>query len=181
MRMNFFPYIFQDWAANSSNIKSRLILVLFRLCHRISVKNKFIRLLGLPFLLFYRVGVEWILGVELPYKTRVGKVLKLFHGQGLVVHPLAVIGDNCTLRHCTTLGQNKAPEPGSGSGCPVIGNHVDIGSNCVIIGPVVIGDHVTIGAGSVVVKDIRPNTKVVGNPARPLEKKTVETVAVSTP
>ena len=169
--MKVVHYIFQDWAANKSNIKFRLVLALFRLCHLISRKNKLIIILGLPFLLLYRVGVEWILGVEIPYKTRIGKSLRVFHGQALIVHPRTIIGDNCTLRQSTTLGQNKEPADGVSSGCPVLGNNVDVGSNVVIIGPVTIGDNVTIGAGSVVVKDIRENSRVVGNPARPLEKK----------
>ena len=35
----------------------------------------------------------------------------------------------------------------------VIGNDVHVGSNCVLVAPVVIGDGATIGAGSVINKD----------------------------
>jgi putative colanic acid biosynthesis acetyltransferase WcaB len=125
-----------------------------------------IYILGLPVLIFYRLAVEWILGVEIPFKTKIGKSLSLFHGQGLVINNETIIGDNCTLRQSTTIGASKMMPNGRFNGSPVIGNNVDIGANSVILGPITIGDNVTIGAGSVVVKSIESNCKVAGNPAK---------------
>jgi acetyltransferase-like isoleucine patch superfamily enzyme len=48
----------------------------------------------------------------------------------------------------------------------VIGEHVWIGSNCVILPGVHIGEHSVVGAGSVVTKDIPSFSVAVGNPAR---------------
>lgn len=164
--MKLINYLFQDWSSNKGNIKARLILFFFRLCHLISTKNKIIFVLGIPILILYRVIVEWILSVEIPFRTKIGRSLRLYHGQALVINNQSVIGCNCTLRHSTTIGTNKELADGSWGKSPVIGNNVDIGCNSVIIGPVIIGNNVIIGAGSVVVKNIESNCKVVGNPAR---------------
>jgi serine acetyltransferase len=43
---------------------------------------------------------------------------------------------------------------------------VDIGANAIIIGPITIGHDVLVGAGAVVLKDVPPNSVVVGNPGR---------------
>jgi serine acetyltransferase len=75
-----------------------------------------------------------------------------------------VIGNYCTLRHCTTLG-NKQLANGNNSRSPVLGDYVDVGCNTCIIGDIHIGDHVIIGSGSVVTKSMSPNTVVAGNPA----------------
>lgn len=48
----------------------------------------------------------------------------------------------------------------------IIGRHVWIGANSIILPNVIIGDNVTIGAGSVVTKDIPSNSIAVGNPCR---------------
>lgn len=116
--------------------------------------------------------VEWILGVELPWKTTVGEGLTIYHGYALVVNDGTVIGENCILRHCVTIG-NKQLQDGSFSRSPIIGDNVDIGANVCIIGPVTIGDNSKVGAGSVVTKDIPPNSVVVGNPARIIEIKSL--------
>lgn len=113
--------------------------------------------------------MEWILGVELPWNTKVGKGLKLYHGQGLVVNDHSIIGNGCTLRHNTTIGHKELSD-GSFSASPVIGNNVDIGSNTAIIGAVRVGDNVIIGAGSVVVKNLESNGIYAGNPARLIRK-----------
>ncbi|MFP5040206.1 serine O-acetyltransferase [Parasediminibacterium sp. JCM 36343] len=156
--------IFQDWPANKSNIKARLILIAFRLAH-IATINRVLFIILIPYLIMYRVLVEWFLGTELPYKTIVGKGLAIHHGQATVINDGTIIGDNCIIRHCTTMG-SKMLKDGTYSKSPVIGNNVDIGSNVCIIGPIYIGDFVKIGAGSVVIKDVPAGSVVVGNPGK---------------
>ncbi|AKG21000.1 serine acetyltransferase [Calothrix sp. 336/3] len=171
---NFIEYIFQDWQANQdTSSKSRFVLVMFRsaqlICRLpapISTIYKFL----------YQFIVEWIMGIELPYDTQIGKNLKLIHGIALVVNHHTIIGENCTLRHATTIG-NKQLADGSPSAAPKIGDRVDIGSNVVMIGDITIGDRAVIGAGSVVVKDVAANTIVAGNPAKVL--KVLETATVT--
>ncbi|GAB3783999.1 serine acetyltransferase [Spirosoma horti] len=161
-------YIFQDWKRNHNSLKGRIVLPLFRAASS-ARQNKLIFFILLPYLILYRFLVEWVLGIELPYKTKINRGLVIYHGQSLVVNDGTVIGSNCTLRHCTTIG-NKQNSDGSFSKCPIIGNNVDIGAHVCLIGPITIGDNVVIGAGSVVVKDVPSNSVVVGNPAKIIRK-----------
>lgn len=159
--------IFQDWNANSGKRKEQCVLALFRLAQWVRSWPDPVWLLGAPYLAFYRIAVEWVLGIELRFKTRVGPRLRLFHGQGLVVNEGTLIGADVALRPSTTIG-SKTLADGSQSACPVLGDGVDVGANVVIIGAVKIGDGAVIGAGSVVVKDVPAGAVVAGNPARVL-------------
>jgi putative colanic acid biosynthesis acetyltransferase WcaB len=161
-KMNFFEFIVQDWRANKGNIKGRIILLLFRIAN-FCARRRVYYYLGLPYLIFYRVLVEWFFSTEIPWNTKIGKNFTLYHGQALVMNNKVVIGENCTLRQCTTIG-NKQLAGGGFSASPVIGNYVDIGSNVCVIGPIKINDHVNIGSGAVVVKDVSPYSVVTGNP-----------------
>lgn len=157
-----------DYANNQRNPKGRLILTLFRVAHAIAASKESafaLWLLGVPFLVFYRVAVEWVLGVEIPPKTRLGPGATLFHGQGLVINDHTVIGKNCVLRHNTTIGCVMNADRSQGSS-PIIGDDVEIGSNVVILGGITIGNQAVVGAGSVVVKDVPERAVVVGNPGR---------------
>jgi putative colanic acid biosynthesis acetyltransferase WcaB len=161
--MNFVEFIFQDWRANKGNSKGRIILVAFRLAN-IATKSKLLFFLSFPYRLSYKIIVEWILTIEIPWNLSVGRNFILYHGQGLVIHKLSLIGENCTLRHCTTIG-TKVSNNGTVSSSPILGDNIDVGSNTCIIGGIVIGNNTKIGCGSVVVHNIVGNSVVVGNPA----------------
>ena len=142
--------IFKDWKANNGNLKGKIILLSFRIAH-IATSNKILFAIWIPYLIFYRVWVEWILGCEIPYKTNIGEGTNLFHGQALIINDGTSIGNNCTLRQSTSIGHKKLKD-GTYSRCPTIGNNVDIGCNVCIIGAINIGDNSVIGAGSLVSK-----------------------------
>lgn len=169
--MSIKKYILQDWNANRSNpTKGKYIVVLFRIAQLI-VRNKFSKIIFFWYLLLYRVFVEWFMCVELNWKTKIGSGFQLWHGAGTVIHPNTVIGSNCSIRQCTTIGVKQGSNGQYNDLAPVIGNGVDIGCNTVIIGNIAIGSNVSIGSGSVVLKSIAQDSISVGNPARVIKLK----------
>ncbi len=159
--------VFQDWRANPRNPKVQLSLAAFRLAQRLAAAPRPVFVLAVPYLVLYRVVVEWILGIELHWKLRVGPRLRVYHGQALVVNPRSVIGADCILRHCTTLGTKEDDGP-----APVLGDGVDVGAHVVILGGVRVGEGAVIGAGSVVTRDVPAGAVVAGNPAEVLGPRT---------
>ena len=141
------------------NTKSYILINSYKISNLFST-NSFLKIVGFPIRLTYKIVVRWLLSVDLSDKTVVGKNLIIYHGFGLVIHEDVIIGSNVVLRHCTTIGNRN-----EGGGCPVIQDNVNIGANVVIIGPVIIGYNSIIGAGSVVLKDVEPNSVYAGNPA----------------
>lgn len=136
----------------------------FLLCYKTSnffTRNSFLKLIGFPIRMSYRLFVQWILGIDIPDTTKIGKNFNVFHGQGLIINSSTIIGDNVTIRHNTTIGNAK-----ENGGCPVIGNNVNIGANSVIIGEITIGDNSVVAAGSVIIKDVPSGVLVAGNPAK---------------
>ncbi len=160
-----FQSISGDWRDNT-DARIRVVLVLYRIGAGLWRSNRFVRAVSFPYFAFYRITVEWLLGIELGVRVDVGRRLRIFHGFGLVIHPDARIGSDCVLRHCTTIGSKV-----DAGGAPTIGDGVDVGSNVVILGEIRVGDHAVIGAGSVVIHDVPANAVVAGNPARVLRIK----------
>ena len=159
--------IFQDWSVNGGNLRSQVVLVLFRMAQEFHQLPSCWRWIGFPYFAFYELIVLGVLGMELSYKATIGPNLRLYHGVATVIHESVVIGKNCTLRHATTLGMKNREND-----VPVLGDHVDIGCNSVIIGAIHIGNGAMIGAGSVVLHDVPENSVVAGNPARVLKSNT---------
>src|SRR2546423_1434783 len=56
-----------------------------------------------------------------------------------------------------------------------IGNGVLLGSDTMLVAPVVVHEEAITGAGSVVTKDVEASTVVVGAPARPIRKRNART------
>lgn len=129
---------------------------------RMGIRYKTLRL---PFSMIYKLlyrWVEWTCGISLPYTVRVGRRVRIWHHGSMILHAHA-IGDDCHIRHCTTLGVSHTHANGQ---IPIIGNRVDIGAGACILGHVTIGDGAVIGANAVVLKDVPSGGVAVGVPAR---------------
>ncbi len=106
---------------------------------------------------------RFLTGIEIHPGAKIGKGFFIDHGMGVVIGETAEIGENCTLYHGVTLGGTSwAKEKRH----PTLGNNVVVGSGAKILGPFTVGDNSKIGSNSVVVKEVPPNSTVVGVPGR---------------
>lgn len=152
-------WLMQDWEANYRT-ECRLILVWFRLAQWARARSE---LGGLLLTAPYRLIVTLLIGVDLSPHSPVGPGLRLIHPQAIVVHRETKIGANVTMLHGVTIG-NANDRAGGRGGVPSIGDHVELGAGCVVLGDVEIGDHARIGANAVVTKSVPPWAVVVGVP-----------------
>jgi serine O-acetyltransferase len=103
-------------------------------------------------------------GVEIHPAARIGKGFFLDHGTGVVIGETAVVGDYCVMFHNVTLGGTGKY---GGQRHPIVGDHVFIGTNATLLGPIHVGDHAKIGAAALVInRDVPAWSTVVGSPAR---------------
>lgn len=102
-------------------------------------------------------------GIEIHPGARIGKEFFIDHGMGVVIGETTIIGDNVTIYQGVTLGGTGKER---GKRHPTIGDNVVIGAGAKILGNITIGDNSYIGANAVVIKDVPPNSTVVGVPGR---------------
>ncbi|TCL70718.1 serine O-acetyltransferase [Hydrogenispora ethanolica] len=102
-------------------------------------------------------------GIEIHPGAKIGRRLFIDHGMGVVIGETAEIGDDVTIFQGVTLGGTGKEK---GKRHPTIGNGVMISTGAKILGSIKIGDHVKVGAGAVVLREVPPNTTVVGVPGR---------------
>jgi serine O-acetyltransferase len=100
-----------------------------------------------------------ITGADVPLNCHLGGGLLIPHPNGIVIHPDAVVGNNCLLFQQVTIGQQAG-------GVPTLGDHVDVGAGAKILGKVSVGSHVQVGANAVVLHDVPSGVTVVGIPAK---------------
>jgi serine O-acetyltransferase len=106
---------------------------------------------------------RFLTGIEIHPGARLGPGLFIDHGMGVVIGETAEVGENVTLLQGVTLGGTSLKKE---KRHPTLGNNVVVGAGAKIIGAFVIGDGSRIGAGSVVVREVPPNSVVVGVPGR---------------
>ncbi len=106
---------------------------------------------------------RFMTGIEIHPGAQIGKRLFIDHGMGVVIGETSIIGDDVLLYQAVTLGGTGLVK---GKRHPTIGNNVVVGGGAKILGNITIGDNSYIGANAVVIKDVPPNSTVVGVPGR---------------
>jgi serine O-acetyltransferase len=101
-------------------------------------------------------------GIEIHPGATIGRRVFIDHGAGVVVGETAIVGDDVTLYQGVTLGGTGHER---GKRHPTLLEGVFVGSNAQILGNITIGENSRVGAGSVVLRDVPPNSTVVGVPA----------------
>ncbi|WP_219834350.1 serine O-acetyltransferase [Paenibacillus sp. R14(2021)] len=102
-------------------------------------------------------------GIEIHPGAQIGEGLFIDHGMGIVIGETCEIGDNVVIYQGVTLGGTGKEK---GKRHPTIGNNVVIASGAKVLGSFKVGDNVNIGANSVVLREVPPNSTVVGIPGR---------------
>ncbi|MCQ9207047.1 MAG: serine O-acetyltransferase [Omnitrophica bacterium] len=136
-------------------------IIFYRIAHRL-LKMK------LPFLpRLISQFARWVTGIEIHPGAVIGTSLFIDHGMGIVIGETSVIGNNVTLFQGVTLGGTGKER---GKRHPTLGNNIVVGGGAKILGNVNIGDNVQIGANAVVIRNVPPNSTVVGIPGRIVKK-----------
>jgi len=126
--------------------------------------SKFLLKLRIPFVpRAISQFARFITGIEIHPGVRIGRGLFIDHGMGVIVGETTIIGENVTLYQGVTLGGTGKEK---GKRHPTIGNDVVIGAGAKVLGNISIGDNSYVGANAVVIKDVPPNSTVVGVPGR---------------
>ncbi len=118
---------------------------------------------------------RWITGIEIHPGAKIGRRFFIDHGMGVVIGETTEIGDDVTLYHQVTLGGTSTKK---GKRHPTIGNNVVIGAGAKVLGPITIGDNCKIGANSVVIRDVPPNSTVVGIPGKIVRREGIKPTKV---
>jgi len=109
---------------------------------------------------YYRMMYKY--GIDLPLNLKFGQNFRIYHWEGIVINPDSKIGDNVTIMHNVTIGNNM-----KNIKCPIISDGVFIGVVAKIIGDVFLEKNIKVGANAVVNKSIfKENSTVVGIAAR---------------
>jgi serine O-acetyltransferase len=132
------------------------------LIHFYRIANFFYRK-KIPFLPNFIYIIQYLLfNSSVPPSVQIGRRTKFAYGGiAIVIHARAVIGNDCTIGQCCTIGGRSKHHD-----VPVIGDNVYLGAGSKVLGPVKIGNNVVIGANAVVINDIPSDCVVVGVPAR---------------
>ena len=106
---------------------------------------------------------RWFTGIEIHPGATIGRRVFIDHGMGVVIGETAEVGEDVTLYQGVTLGGTGKQH---GKRHPTIHDGVVVGTGAQVLGSFDVGQGAKIGAGAIVVKNVPPNSTVVGNPGR---------------
>ena len=102
-------------------------------------------------------------GIEIHPGAVIGRRLFIDHGMGVVVGETCEIGNDVTLYQGVTLGGTGKER---GKRHPTLADNVLVATGAKVLGSITVGENSKVGAGSVVLKDVPPNSTVVGIPGK---------------
>ncbi len=106
--------------------------------------------------------VRFWTGIEIHPGAVIGRRLFIDHGMGVVIGETAIVGNDVTIYQGVTLGGTGKI---GGKRHPTLRDNVFVGNTANILGNITIGENSRVGAGSVVLRDVPPDSTVVGVPA----------------
>ena len=123
---------------------------------------------------FYKHGFKFIArvisqrakkrtGIEIHPAATIGRRLFIDHGAGVVIGETAEIGDDVVIYQGVTLGGTGKDK---GKRHPTLQDRVMVSSGAKVLGPFTVGHDSKIGSNSVVLKEVPPQSTVVGVPGR---------------
>lgn len=132
-------------------------ILIHRVSHRLYLKGEY----KIARLLNYWGRV--LTGADVHPGATIGQGFFIDHATGVVIGETSIIGDHVSIFQGVTLGGVSTSKE---KRHPTIEDNVIIGAGATVLGDIVIGKNSKIGAGSVVVKDVPPNSTVVGVPGK---------------
>jgi len=105
--------------------------------------------------------------IDIHPAAQIGRRVFIDHGIGVVIGETTIIEDDVLIYQGVTLGGVSLTH---GKRHPTIKQGAVIGAGAKILGNIVIGEHVKIGANSVVVKAVPDCSTAIGIPAHVIEK-----------
>lgn len=98
---------------------------------------------------------------DIPYAADIDSTVYFCHNAfGVVINPTAIIRGGI-IQNGVLIGEIDGSHKS-----PVIEEHVFIGAKAIILGNITVGAGSKIGAGAVVIKDVAPNSTVIGVPGK---------------
>lgn len=112
---------------------------------------------------FFSQIARFFTGIEIHPAAKIGEGFFIDHGMGVVIGETAEIGNNVTIYHGVTLGGTSWNQ---GKRHPTLGDNVIVGAGAKLLGPITVGANARIGSNAVVVRDVPPDSTVIGVPGR---------------
>lgn len=106
---------------------------------------------------------RFLTGIEIHPGAKLGKRILIDHGSSVVIGETSEVGNDVVIYQGVTLGGTSTKKV---KRHPTLGSNIVVGCGTKILGNIKIGDNCQIGANSVVLRDVPPNSTVVGIPAR---------------